>query len=216
MKQGWILYEQKEKNPPKKYLERIFVLLQYCTYNIENRRGNIFIKVAHSFLLSSYLGSTTLPFLADTATMPPFPFLFIFLLSVIRTPRLFLYIFWLARVCRPLLRLCLPFMIFEGCLDSNPEWCRNKLARYRLSHPSLDLLSRGARLESKKHAILLKDRHPTYSIRSVNKQFSIKRSRIRPNSTFDSYVSHATVPLYIFTSFFFRYQLPTVYFPLVI
>ncbi len=27
-------------------------------------------------------------------------------------------------------------MIFEGCLDSNPECCRSKLARYRLSHPS--------------------------------------------------------------------------------
>jgi hypothetical protein len=23
-------------------------------------------------------------------------------------------------------------MIFEGCLDSNPEYCRSKLARYRL------------------------------------------------------------------------------------
>ncbi len=49
---------------------------------------------------------------------------------------IFLYIFWRARVCRPLLRLCRPFMIFEGCLDSNPECCRSKLARYRLSHPS--------------------------------------------------------------------------------
>jgi hypothetical protein len=28
-------------------------------------------------------------------------------------------------------------MIYEGCLDSNPEYCRSKLARYRLSHPSL-------------------------------------------------------------------------------
>jgi hypothetical protein len=49
----------------------------------------------------------------------------------------FLYIFWGARVCRQLLRLYRPFMIFEGCLDSNPECCRSKLARYRLSHPSL-------------------------------------------------------------------------------
>ncbi len=38
-------------------------------------------------------------------------------------------------MCRPLLCLCRPFMIFEGCLDSNPEYCRSKLARYRLSHP---------------------------------------------------------------------------------
>ncbi len=45
--------------------------------------------------------------------------------------------FWRARVCRPLLCVCRPFMIFEGCLDSNPEYCRSKLARYRLSHPSL-------------------------------------------------------------------------------
>ncbi len=53
------------------------------------------------------------------------------------SPILFFCIFfWRARVCRPLLRLCRPFMIFEGCLDSNPEYCRNKLARYRLSHPS--------------------------------------------------------------------------------
>jgi hypothetical protein len=28
-------------------------------------------------------------------------------------------------------------MIFEGCLDSNPECCRRKLALYRLSHRSL-------------------------------------------------------------------------------
>ncbi len=49
----------------------------------------------------------------------------------------FCIFFWRARVCRPLLRLCRPFMIFEGCLDSNPERCRCKLARYRLSHPSL-------------------------------------------------------------------------------
>ncbi len=47
------------------------------------------------------------------------------------------YFFWRARVCQPLLRLCRPFMIFEGCLDSNPKCCRSKLARYRLSHPSL-------------------------------------------------------------------------------
>ncbi len=47
--------------------------------------------------------------------------------------------FWRARVCRPLLRLCRPFMIFEGCLDSNPECCGSKLACYRLSHPSLYL-----------------------------------------------------------------------------
>ncbi len=29
------------------------------------------------------------------------------------------------------------FLIFEGCLDLNPECCRSKLAHYRLSHPSL-------------------------------------------------------------------------------
>jgi hypothetical protein len=31
------------------------------------------------------------------------------------------------------------FMIFKGCLDSNPECCRSKRARYQLSHPSLYL-----------------------------------------------------------------------------
>ncbi|MFN9910241.1 MAG: hypothetical protein ACK56F_29705, partial [bacterium] len=49
----------------------------------------------------------------------------------------FCIFFWRARVCRPLLCLCRPFMNFEGCLDSNPEYCRSKLARYRLSYPSL-------------------------------------------------------------------------------
>ncbi len=34
------------------------------------------------------------------------------------------YFFWRARMCLPLLRLCRPFMTFEGCLDSNPECCR--------------------------------------------------------------------------------------------
>jgi hypothetical protein len=53
----------------------------------------------------------------------------------------FCIFFWRATVCRPLLRLCRPFIIFEGCLDSNPEYCRSKLARYRLSHPSLSDLA---------------------------------------------------------------------------
>ncbi len=51
----------------------------------------------------------------------------------------FLENFLRARVCRPLLCLCRPFMIFEGCLDSNPEYCRSKLARNRLSHPPIPL-----------------------------------------------------------------------------
>jgi hypothetical protein len=29
-----------------------------------------------------------------------------------------------------------PFYIFERCLDSNPESCHSKQARYQLSHPS--------------------------------------------------------------------------------
>jgi hypothetical protein len=37
---------------------------------------------------------------------------------------MFLYIFWRARVRWPLLSLCRLFMIFEKCLDSNPEGCR--------------------------------------------------------------------------------------------
>jgi hypothetical protein len=61
------------------------------------------------------------------------------LLQILQTTSLkkkFFYIFfWRAIVCR----LCRPFMICEGCLDSNPEYCRSKLARYRLSHPSLYL-----------------------------------------------------------------------------
>ncbi len=49
---------------------------------------------------------------------------------------LFSYIFCgRARVCWPLLCLCCPFMIFDGCLNSNSECCRSKRARY-LSHLS--------------------------------------------------------------------------------
>jgi hypothetical protein len=37
---------------------------------------------------------------------------------------------WRAGVCWSLLCLCRPFCIFERCLDSNPESCRSKQARY--------------------------------------------------------------------------------------
>jgi hypothetical protein len=36
-----------------------------------------------------------------------------------------------ARVCWPLLCLWRKFMIYEGCLESNPECCRSKRARYQ-------------------------------------------------------------------------------------
>ncbi len=39
----------------------------------------------------------------------------------------------------PLLCLCRAFCVFEICLDSNPESCRSKQARYQLSHSSLTL-----------------------------------------------------------------------------
>jgi hypothetical protein len=45
---------------------------------------------------------------------------------------IFLYIFWRARVCLPLLCLFRPFCIFERCLDSNPESCRSN----QVCHPS--------------------------------------------------------------------------------
>jgi hypothetical protein len=48
----------------------------------------------------------------------------------------FLYLFWRATVCWPLLCLFRPFMVFEGCLISNSECCRSKRTRYKLSHPS--------------------------------------------------------------------------------
>ncbi len=50
----------------------------------------------------------------------------------------YLYIyFWRARLCWPLLSLCRPFCIFETCLDSNPESCRNKQPCYhQLTHLS--------------------------------------------------------------------------------
>ncbi len=59
----------------------------------------------------------------------------------------FFYFFLRARVCRPLVRLCRPFMIFEGWLDSNPEFCRSKLARYRLSHPSPSVFTSAGKTE---------------------------------------------------------------------
>jgi hypothetical protein len=50
---------------------------------------------------------------------------------------------WRARVCRPLLRLCRPFIIFEGCLDSTQittveSWRATDLATHppRLNHLS--------------------------------------------------------------------------------
>ncbi len=49
----------------------------------------------------------------------------------------FLYIFLGARVCWPLLCICRPFMIYEGCLNSNSECCRSKRARNQTSHPSM-------------------------------------------------------------------------------
>ncbi len=45
----------------------------------------------------------------------------------------FLYFFGgLRTVCWPLHCLCRPFCIFQRCLDSNPECCRSKKARYQL------------------------------------------------------------------------------------
>jgi hypothetical protein len=40
----------------------------------------------------------------------------------------------LERVGHALLCLCLPFVVFEGCLDSNPETCRSKQALYQLRY----------------------------------------------------------------------------------
>ncbi len=36
-------------------------------------------------------------------------------------------------MCSPLLCLCRPFCSFERCLDSNPESCHSKQARYKFS-----------------------------------------------------------------------------------
>ncbi len=47
----------------------------------------------------------------------------------------FFCMFWRTRVCWPLLCSCRLFCIFEICLDSNPESCRSKQARYQISHP---------------------------------------------------------------------------------
>ncbi len=49
--------------------------------------------------------------------------------------RFFCIFFWQARMCWPLLCLCRPFCILERCLDSNPESCRSKQARYQLASP---------------------------------------------------------------------------------
>ncbi len=52
---------------------------------------------------------------------------------------LFLYIFWQASVCWPLLCLCRQFCIFERCLDSHPESCRSQQASNQLSLQSPNL-----------------------------------------------------------------------------
>ncbi len=63
--------------------------------------------------------------------------LLLLLLHLLSSPGHNCYI-WRARVCRPLLRLCRSFMIFEECLYSNPEhtavasWRATDLA----THPS--------------------------------------------------------------------------------
>jgi hypothetical protein len=54
---------------------------------------------------------------------------------------LFVYFFWMERVCWPLLCLCRPIMIFEGCLNSNSECCHSQRARYQLSHQSPNIPS---------------------------------------------------------------------------
>jgi hypothetical protein len=43
-----------------------------------------------------------------------------FINKMVRSSLLFLYIFWRARVCWPLLCLCGQFCIFKRCLDFNP------------------------------------------------------------------------------------------------
>jgi hypothetical protein len=54
---------------------------------------------------------------------------------------LFFVYFFVGLMCWPLFCLCRPFMIFKGCLDSNPECCRSKRARYQLSSTSVDGLN---------------------------------------------------------------------------
>ncbi len=52
------------------------------------------------------------------------------------TSKYCIFFFWRARVCWPLFCLCRRFCIFERCLDSKPESCCSKRARYQLSHSS--------------------------------------------------------------------------------
>ncbi len=46
--------------------------------------------------------------------------------------------FWWVRVCWPLLCLCRPFLVFERCLDSNPESCRSQrctqISRFKIDN----------------------------------------------------------------------------------
>jgi hypothetical protein len=99
-------------------------LRQYITFNRGGERGVCTLLLC---ILATVMCPASAPLWTSTC--------FLHLSGI---PLVFFCIFfWRARVCRPLLRLCRPFMIFEGCLDSNPECCRSKLARYRLSHHSL-------------------------------------------------------------------------------
>jgi hypothetical protein len=47
---------------------------------------------------------------------------------------IFLYIFWRTEVCRPLLCLCRPFMIFESCLNSILNQSQNFLTSKELKN----------------------------------------------------------------------------------
>ncbi len=49
--------------------------------------------------------------------------------------RFFVYFFWRARVCGPLLCFCRPFCIFEMCGFEPRELPYSKQAHYHLSHP---------------------------------------------------------------------------------
>jgi hypothetical protein len=52
------------------------------------------------------------------------------------SPSFFVYFFGGLECAGHCFCLCRPFCIFERCLDSNPECCRSKQARYQLTHPS--------------------------------------------------------------------------------
>ncbi len=114
----------------------------FIFYAAKIRKAFSFFLLWHSCFKNSWLPTGTGLIIPVKDLMPVscriIAYLF-FLLSFAANTEVFCIFFWRARVCWLLHCLCRPLCIIERCLDTNPESCRSKQARYQLSHPSPSL-----------------------------------------------------------------------------